>query len=85
MVPQTAGVIWWIRHIFFAAASGFFLLFGVQLLITAYRLDNPFFFVMTFFSSNLIILISAAVLFGFICRMIASRRDPPQDKEDPVQ
>lgn len=81
MISGMTNIFWWIRHLFFAAASCFFLLFGIQLLVMAYRLDNPFFFVMTFFSSNLIILISAAVLFGFICRMIASRRETPQNGE----
>jgi hypothetical protein len=50
----------------------FFLLFGIHLLIAAYRLNNPFWFIMTFFASNLIILISAALLVGFIIRMFAS-------------
>jgi len=50
----------------------FFLAFGIHLLISAYRLDNPFWFIMTFFASNLIILISAALLVGFVVRLFAS-------------
>jgi hypothetical protein len=59
--------------------GGFFLLFGVFVLISAYHLDNPFWFVMTFFASNLIILISGALLLGFILRMIASRKNEGED------
>jgi len=48
----------------------FFIIFGIQLLIAAYRLKDPFYFIMTFFSSNLIILISATLLIGFVYRMV---------------
>jgi hypothetical protein len=57
----------------------FFLMFGIQLLISAYQLENPFWFVMTFFASNLIILISAALLVGFIARMFSSRKTSSND------
>ena len=79
--------LWWIRNIALTAASLFFLGFGVQLLFSAYRLSNPFFFVLTFFSSNFIILISAALLIGFVYRMWAVGRGqtgeghPRQDDE----
>ncbi len=69
-----------VRQIFLIAVGCFFLLFGVQLLISAYRLNNPFWFVMTFFASNLIILISAALVVGFVIRMIK----PPEKGEDAV-
>jgi len=48
----------------------FFLLFGVYILIAAYHLKNPYAFIMTFFASNLIILISAVLVLGFVLRMI---------------
>jgi hypothetical protein len=44
----------------------FFLLFGVYLLILAYHLTDPLSFIMTFFASNLVILISAAMLLGLV-------------------
>ncbi len=72
---------WWVWHIILSFVSAFFLLFGIQLLVSAYRLNNPHFFIMTFFSSNLIILISGALLFGLICRMIVSKKKIPEDKE----
>jgi len=50
--------------------SCFFLLFGIHVLIAAYHLKDPYSFIMTFFASNFIILISATLLFGFIYRMV---------------
>jgi putative effector of murein hydrolase LrgA (UPF0299 family) len=70
---------WWVTQIAFSLLGIFFLLFGVFVLISAYHLDNPFWFIMTFFASNLIILISGALLLGFILRMISSRK---REKED---
>ncbi|HDR14229.1 MAG TPA: hypothetical protein ENN79_01840 [Desulfobacteraceae bacterium] len=70
---------WWVIHAGLSLTSVFFLLFGIDLLVASYRLSDPFYFIMTFFSSNLIILISAALLTGFCWRMIAlaaGRRRP---------
>jgi hypothetical protein len=64
-----SAVFWWIRQCLLSLVSCFFLAFGIQLLVQAYRLNDPFFFIMTFFASNLIILISAVLLIGFIYRM----------------
>ncbi len=65
-----ANLFWWIKHIALLLAGGFFLLFGINLLISAYQLNDPFSFMMTFFASNFIILISAALLLGFVMRII---------------
>jgi hypothetical protein len=46
-----------------------FLLFGVNVLISAYRINDPFAFVMTFFASNFIILISASIAVGIGIRL----------------
>ncbi len=72
-------IYWWIRKIILVLAGCFFLLFGIQLLISAYRLNDPFLFIMTFFASNLIILISGALLAGFIFQMIALRKNSNDD------
>ncbi len=58
-------LIWWARQILFILAALFFLIFGIHLLISAYSLDDPFYFIMTFFASNLIILISLVMLVAF--------------------
>jgi hypothetical protein len=65
-------------------AGCFFILFGVYLLIAAYQLNDPFMFVMTFFASNLIILISAVLTLGFAIRLFRSERkeeEPPEKRE----
>jgi hypothetical protein len=48
----------WGKNIFIALFSLLFLLFGIKSLVTAYSVKNPLEFIMYFFSSNLIILIS---------------------------
>jgi len=62
--------LWWVKQIAFISIGGFYLYFGVHLLIAAYQMNNPFSFVLTFFASNFIILISGALLVGFIYRII---------------
>ena len=71
---------WWLLQIFLALLALFFLLFGVHLLIGAYHLKDPFSFVMTFFASNLIILINATLLLGFILRMVKGFRNARKEK-----
>ena len=58
-------VFWWIRQIVLVLAAVFFAFFGIQVLISAYKVNDPFSFIMIFFASNLIILISLALLVGF--------------------
>ena len=65
---------WWIRQIVLISISGFFLYFGIRLLVSAYKLNDPFTFLMTFFASNFIILISAALMIGFAYRMLVAYR-----------
>ncbi|GBC60757.1 hypothetical protein DENIS_1716 [Desulfonema ishimotonii] len=72
--PEAARIFWWIRQIFLTLTGCFFLIFGIQILIASYQLQDPFSFVMTFFASNLIILISAVMIFAFIYRMILTGR-----------
>jgi hypothetical protein len=55
-------MIWWCKQFGIAAVSLFFLFLGVDTLLSAYRLNNPHEFIMFFFSSNLIILVSAVGL-----------------------
>jgi hypothetical protein len=75
-------IFWWIRQGLLALAGCFFLFFGIHLLIVAYQLKDPFHFIMTFFSSNLIILISGALLAGFIYRMVTRARGPRDNTRD---
>ena len=58
----------------------FFLAVGIDLLISAYRLNDPFTFVTVFFASNLMILISAALCLGFVLRLKQSWTKPPAEE-----
>ena len=53
-------VILCIRDILIGILSLFFLFWGLTLLFSAYKLNNPQEFIMLFFSSNFIILVSGA-------------------------
>jgi len=55
--------LWWVRQLAIASLTLFFFVEGIFVLIRAYGSDNPLVFIMLFFSSNLIILISAI---GFV-------------------
>lgn len=73
MVSKPGG-LWWCGHLLLTATACFFVFFGISLLMAAYRLTDPFSFIMTFFAASLIILISAVMVLGFIVRMSRSRR-----------
>ncbi|MFH1243149.1 MAG: hypothetical protein V1689_12410 [Pseudomonadota bacterium] len=68
-------IFWWIRQVILTLAGCFFLIFGIHVLKAAYQLEDPGYFVMAFFASNLIILISATLLLGFVFRMVAAYRN----------
>jgi Na+/alanine symporter len=65
---------WWVTQIILALLAIFFMFFGIDLLYTAYQLGEPFSFIMTFFASNFIILISATLLLSFICKIVRSMK-----------
>jgi len=75
-------IFWWIQQVVLISIGAFFLYYGVQLLISSYDLKDPFIFIMTFFASNFIILISATLVFGFTYRIVmAFRQSKKIDKE----
>lgn len=76
-----SGILWWVRQVILILLGSFFLLFGIHLLILAYRLNDPSWFIMMFFASNLIILISAALLVGFILRIVTVLRNPKKQED----
>ena len=63
-------ILWWTGQCLLALAATFFLSYGVSLFRAAYKLNNPFYFIMMIFASNLIILINGTLLIGFVYRMI---------------
>jgi hypothetical protein len=65
-------IAWWMRQIVLILVGCFFLMFGIQLLVAAYRLPDPIWFILTFFASNFVILISATLLAGFVYRVVTA-------------
>lgn len=51
-------LLWWMKQIIIGTFSIFFLMIGIDTLIASYQATNPHIFIMLFFSSNLMILIS---------------------------
>ena len=52
-------LFWWVSKIFIGIVSLFFLARGIDVLISSYTLNNPLEFLMYFFSSSMLILVSA--------------------------
>jgi multisubunit Na+/H+ antiporter MnhE subunit len=50
--------LWWGKNILIAIFSFFFLVFGIETLVGAFYVKNPLEFIMYFFSSCLIVLVS---------------------------
>jgi hypothetical protein len=65
---------WWARQFVLIVIAGFYLAFGIQLLVSAYRLNDPTSFIYTFYASNFIILFSGALLVGFVSRLVTVYR-----------
>ncbi len=68
-------MFWWARFIFFSAVAIFFLEFGIEEMVRAYKVKHPSEFLASFFSSSFIILISGTLLVGFVWRMIQRFRE----------
>jgi hypothetical protein len=64
------GIFWWVRQAILILVGFLFLGFGILMLISAYKLKDPYSFIMAFFASNLMILISATLVLGFVLRMV---------------
>jgi hypothetical protein len=73
-------LLWWSKKAAGAVLSIFFLILGIDLCMAAFRLKHPHQFILTFFASNLIILISAVFLAGIIVRVVIRLR---QDEARP--
>ena len=67
-------LVWWTVAAASAILSIFFLFVGISLCRAAYGLKHPYQFILTFFSSNLIILISVVIFLGVVLRMIGRLR-----------
>jgi len=72
---------WLATLVVLALIAAFFILFGIDILYTAYQIGEPFSFIMTFFASNFIILISATLLLIFVLKIVDTIKKS-RDKEE---
>ena len=79
-------MFWWSRFIFFSAVAVFFLEFGIEEMVRAYRVNHPSVFLASFFSSSFIILISGTLLVAFIWRMVLRLKEKrgPEDSNTTI-
>jgi hypothetical protein len=73
---------WWGKNILIGLLSLFFLVFGINALINAYGTKNPLEFIMYFFSSSLIILISIVGIIYPFFRIRAILKPKKMDEND---
>ncbi len=66
--------LWWIWQTILVLLTVFFFILGIQVFIYAYQLKNPYDFILTFFASNLMILISGVLFIGLVYRMMGVYR-----------
>jgi di/tricarboxylate transporter len=57
-ISSMRSCLWLVKNILIAILSLFFLVFGIETLVGAFYLKNPLEFIMYFFSSSLMVLIS---------------------------
>jgi len=72
---------WWATQVILALIAIFFILFGINVLYMAYQITDPFSFIMTFFASNFIILISATLLFSFVLKIVTTLKKTKEKEE----
>lgn len=72
----------WGKNVLIGVLSLFFLAFGINALIMAYSTKNPLEFIMYFFSSSLIILISMVGIIYPIFRIRAILKPNKMDEND---
>ncbi len=56
--PGSGSWLWWVKHVLMLLCASFFLVFGIETLIGSFHLNNPFEFVMYFFSASFMVLLS---------------------------
>jgi len=74
-------ILWCALQVVLALVAIFFIFFGINLLYMAYQITEPFSFIMTFFASNLIILISATLLLSFVIKIVTTLKKVKEKKE----
>jgi len=67
---------WWGKNLIILCGSLFFLFFGISNLLHSYKVSNPLEFIVFFFSSSLMILISVTGVIYVVFRLLSLRKTP---------
>jgi uncharacterized Tic20 family protein len=67
-------LLWWLGRIVLTLCGGFFVFFGIYILIASFHMSDPFAFMISFLASTMIILFSAAIVAGLVVQMIKALR-----------
>jgi hypothetical protein len=67
-------IFWWAFHILVLLICAGFLILGINMLRGAYGMQYPLNFFIAFFGSSMMILISGALVVGFVIKMILRLR-----------
>jgi hypothetical protein len=78
-------VIVWIKNIAILLLSLFFLIIGVNTFLGSFNLNNPFEFVMYFFSSSLLILVCFVGIIYFIFQFVPKKETDGSDHDQSKQ
>ncbi|UCD70994.1 MAG: hypothetical protein JSW70_08315 [Syntrophobacterales bacterium] len=63
-------IFWWAYHIFILLICMGFLILGIKMLRGAYGMQSPLNFFIAFFGSSMMILVSGALIVGFLIKII---------------
>ncbi|MCG6881870.1 MAG: hypothetical protein LJE96_22325 [Deltaproteobacteria bacterium] len=78
-------IFWWVRQFILIFVGCFFIAFGILLLVSAYKMNDPYAFIMAFFSANLMILISATLVLGFVLRLVKAYKLSKKNEDGPTE
>jgi MFS superfamily sulfate permease-like transporter len=79
---RISGLYWWFGFCLLVMLAVSFLVFGIYILIISYRLQNPFIFIPTFFSSSLMILVCLSLIAGLTVKAYTRLK---KNKEDALE
>ncbi|HOO89612.1 MAG TPA: hypothetical protein PLA74_02205 [Syntrophales bacterium] len=69
--------LWWVSKLLIGFVSLFFLVRGIDVLVNSYGLNNPAEFIMYFFSSSMLILVSVVGLIYCVVRIFRRIKGEP--------
>ena len=76
---------WWFGFCLLVMLAVAFLVFGIYILIISYRIENPFIFLPTFFSSSLMILVCLSLIAGLTAKAYTRLKKNKGDVADEVE